>query len=109
MDNLTDYGMTSYNYIDSKGRIRRINLETYADIQVNSKIAYIVNKGVSDVGEKLGAERYQFSSHATHCELCAIYAETDGVGRIYSMSKDDKYPWIGSIPNFLTYWQIHQQ
>lgn len=107
MDNLTDYGMTSYNYIDSKGRIRRINLETYADIQVNSKIAYIVNKGVKDVGEKLGVKRYQFSSHATHCELCAIYAETDGVGRVYSMSKDDKYPWIGSIPNFLAYFSIH--
>ena len=107
MDNLNDYGLTSYDYLDTKGRMRRINLETYAELQINSKIAYIVNKGVTDVGQGLGVERYQFSSHATHCALCGTYAEAEGVGRIYSMSKEDKYPWIGVIPNFLTYWQIH--
>lgn len=106
-EKLANYGLTSYDYKDSNNRIRRINLDTYASIQVNSKVAYLTNKGVKNTGLRLDHKRYQFSSHQTHCEICAMYAETDGVGRVYSLDQDDKFPWIGSIPNFLTYYQLH--
>ena len=107
-DKLREFGMTSYNYLDSKNRVRRINLQAYSGIQINSKISYLVNKGVKNTGQRLNHERYQFSSHATHCPICGTYAEAGGVGRVYSLSKDDVFPWLGNIPNFLTYWQIHQ-
>lgn len=106
-DKLRQYGLTSYNYRDKNNIVKRINLQSYASIQVNSKISFVVNNSVMNTGERLGEHRYKFSSHATLCPVCGVYAESGGVGRVYSKKKDDVYPWIGEIPNFLSYGQIH--
>lgn len=107
-DKLTNYGMTSYEYVDKNGRPKKINLDTYASIQVNSKVSYLVNKGTVNTLDRLNHDLVQFSHHVTHCPVCGTYAESGGVGLIYSMQQGHStYRWIGEIPNFLAYYTIH--
>lgn len=101
MQKMTEKGMTSFIYADSMGNMRSINLKSYAEIQIRSSIAYATNQAVVDSNEKLENDLVQFSSHGTCCVICGTYAESNGIGKVYTTNKErTDYPYLYSIPGF---------
>jgi len=97
MQQMTDYGMTSFIYADSLGNMRSINLKSYAEIQIRSSIAYATNQAIVDSNEQLENDLVQFSTHYTCCPVCGTYCE----GRVYTTNKNrSDYPYLYDIPGF---------
>ena len=69
MQQMTDYGMTSFVYADSLGNMRSINLKSYAEIQIRSSIAYATNQAIVDSNEQLENDLVQFSTRVMCAKL----------------------------------------
>lgn len=81
--------------VDGK-RMFNMSVDSYAKMAINTAVQRTNNHASIETLQNVGHNWVRFTSHGWTCEDCAMYTE----GRVYSLVKNDKYPYLYDLRGF---------